>query len=110
MYIIEKPNKSRQGFAKSNINKDKVLKYLKKEDLAKIMPQSDPIKYTKDPKVSATVGKVGNAIQKGIKAGQRLGKSQPQTDPNAGLVRGAKGRFAKGNQSGYKYVPKTPIS
>ena len=108
--INSQPNKSRQGFAKSNINKDKVLKYLKKEDLAKIMPQSDPIKYTKDPKVSATVGKVGNAIQKGIKAGQRLGKSQPQTDPNAGLVRGAKGRFAKGNQSGYKYVPKTPIS
>ena len=107
--INSNPNKGREG-RESNINKDKVLKYLKKEELAKLMPQSDPIKYTKDPKVSATVGQVGNAIQKGIKAGQRLGKTQPQTDPNAGIVRGAKGRFDKGNQSGYKYVPKGTVS
>jgi hypothetical protein len=107
--INSNPNPGREG-RESNINKEKIIKYLKKEDLAKLMPQSDPIKYTKDPKVSATVGKVGNAIQKGIKAGQQLGKTQPETDPNAGLVRGQAGRFAKGNQSGYKYVPKKPIS
>ena len=107
--INSNPNKGREG-AESHIGKEKIIKYLKKEELAKLMPQSDPIKYTKDPKVSATVGQVGNAIQKGIKAGQRLGKTQPQTDPNAGVVRGAKGRFDKGNQSGYKYVPKGTVS
>jgi len=107
--INSQPNKGREG-RESHIGKEKIIKYLKKEDLAKLMPQSDPIKYTKDPKVSATVGKVGNAIQKGIKAGQRLGKTQPETDPNAGLVRGQAGRFAKGNQSGYQYAPKKPIS
>ena len=106
--INSNPNKGREG-RESHIGKEKIIKYLKKEELAKLMPQSDPIKYTKDPKVSATVGKVGNAIQKGIKAGQRLGKTQPETDPNAGLVRGQAGRFAKGNQSGYKYVPKKPV-
>ena len=87
--INSQPNKGRVG-RESNINKDKVLKYLKKEDLAKIMPQTTPAKYSG----------VKNAIKRGMNA----------VDPNAGIVRGAKGRFDKGNQSGYKYVPKTPIS
>ena len=87
--INSQPNKGREG-RESNINKDKVLKYLKKEDLAKIMPQTTPAKYSG----------VKNAIKRGMNA----------VDPNAGIVRGAKGRFDKGNQSGYKYVPKTPIS
>jgi hypothetical protein len=107
--INSNPNKGREG-AESHIGKEKIIKYLKKEELAKLMPQTDPIKYTKDPKVSATVGQVGNAIQKGIKAGQQLGKTQPETNPNAGLLRGQGGRFDKGNQSGYQYAPKKPIS
>ena len=87
--INSQPNKGRVG-RESNINKDKVLKYLKKEDLAKIMPQTTPAKYSG----------VKNAIKRGMNA----------VDPNAGIVRGNKGQFGPGNQSGYKYVPKTPVS
>ena len=87
--INSQPNKGREG-RESNINKDKVLKYLKKEDLAKIMPQTTPAKYSG----------VKNAIKRGMNA----------VDPNAGIVRGNKGQFGPGNQSGYKYVPKTPVS
>ena len=42
--INTQPNKSRMG-RKSIISKDKILKYLTKDELQKMMPQQDPKKY-----------------------------------------------------------------
>ncbi len=42
--INSQPNKSRQG-RKSIISKEKILKYLTKEELQQMMPQQDPKKY-----------------------------------------------------------------
>ena len=42
--INTQPNKSRMG-RKSVISKDKILKYLTKDELQKMMPQQDPKKY-----------------------------------------------------------------
>ena len=41
---------------------------------------------------------------------QEITPDQQKNDAKIGIKRGAKGRFDKGNQSGYKYVPKTPVS
>ena len=90
--INSQPNKSRQG-RKSIISKEKILKYLTKEELQQMMPQQDPKKYRGGGGSGGSGGSGGPGVGRGMGPGSRRTQFRKDSDPEFDRVARSNNQF-----------------